>query len=165
MHQFGFIYTIEFSFKLTILVKIIGTGEVVPVNAIKASGGVKVQLHIFLFPAPTHRETACGTHCRGGWMGPEPVLERTEVFCLCHELNHNSSSSLWPSHYTDWAILAPVKNIQKIFFLTKKFIKNIWSIIGTVVCCSNTGVVSSHPTYAISVIFVFECHPVHIEAL
>jgi len=25
--------------------------------------------------------------------------------------------------------------------------------------------VSSHPTYAISVIFVFECHPVHIEAL
>ena len=51
--------------------------------------------------------------------GPRANLERTEVFCLCHELNHNSSSSLSPSHYTDWAILAPVKNIQKKIFLTK----------------------------------------------
>ena len=65
-------------------------------------------------------------------IGPRANLERTEVFCLCHELNHNSSSSLWPSHYTNWAILAPVKNIQKKFFLTKTLIKNIWPSIGTV---------------------------------
>jgi hypothetical protein len=51
VHQVGFIYEIDFSFKLTILVKSIGTSKVVPVNAVKASGGVKVQLHIFLFPA------------------------------------------------------------------------------------------------------------------
>ena len=50
MHQVDFIYKTDFSFKLTISVTSIGIGQVVPVNAIKASGGVKVQLHIFLFP-------------------------------------------------------------------------------------------------------------------
>jgi hypothetical protein len=42
----------------------------------------------------TPRETAPGTHCVGGWMGPRAglgVMEKRKFACLCRESNPDSS--------------------------------------------------------------------------
>jgi len=89
VHQFGVIYKSDFSCKLTVLVKIIGTGKVVPVNVIKASGGVKVQLHIFLFPAlygdqlhvpaavPTGKQPVAPTEQQAEWAQSQSGEDRS----------------------------------------------------------------------------------------
>lgn len=80
---------IDFSFKLPILVKSIGTDKVVPVNAIKASGAVKVQLHIFLFPAlyggqlhapatlPTGKQPVASTEQEAEWAQSQSGEDRS----------------------------------------------------------------------------------------
>jgi hypothetical protein len=41
----------------------------------------------------THGETALGTHCTGGWVGPRAsldIMEKRKVSCSCWELNPDS---------------------------------------------------------------------------
>ena len=88
-------------------------------------GGVDVQSHAFptllqqlqqyFTPWPLHaRERAPGTHCIGGWVGSGSSF-REEKNLLTHAGNRTMIRrpySLYPSHYTNYAI--PACNFGKI---------------------------------------------------
>ena len=79
----------------------------------KSIGGAEVQLHSFLTSVIDGCEwsTLClgknhGTHWIGGGVGPKnnlDVVKQRKIYCHCRNSNPGSSS-LQPSHHTDYSI-------------------------------------------------------------
>jgi hypothetical protein len=85
----------------------------------KMSGGVDVQIHIFLTSALvggewstshpgcfTPKQRAPGTHCIGGWVGPRAGVDDVEKFVAYPDAN-SYPSVIQPvaSRYTDYAVI------------------------------------------------------------